>query len=122
MDIIFNWQSKLFMKAIAFPILITFSSLIPGLNREFFTHAGLGWFLLGFSLPWVIGVMIVDIKRNFKADFKNHIIYGIVFLILYLILSYPLTILFQKGMMTIGYSMELKEAWKFYLVPFSLFY
>jgi hypothetical protein len=116
-----SWQVKTFLKAISYPFLVTLTFTIPVLNRDLLTHAGLGWFLVGFSFPWVLVVILIDIIRHFKSDLKNHALAGIIILILYLILSYPFAFIFQKVATTISYPMDLNEAWKFYIVPFSLF-
>jgi hypothetical protein len=91
MNKLLNWESKLFLKAVSFPLIITLSSFIPELsNHLLFIHAGPGWFLLFLNLPWVLGVLFKDIKRQPEVDVKSHIIVGISILIIYLILSYPL--------------------------------
>jgi hypothetical protein len=118
-----KWQYKLLFKAISFPILITLSSFIPNLNYGvLFCHGGLGWLLLALSFPWVLGVIIMNIKKQVKANIKNHVFYGSVILILYIALSYPLAIIFQKGILAIGNNMELKHVYEFYFFPFSLFF
>jgi hypothetical protein len=118
-----KWQMTILIKAISFPLIVTLTSLIPKLNNDFlFCHGGLGWLLLALSFPWVLGVIFIGIRKQSKIDNKNHIMFGIVVLIVYLILSYPFALILQKGIYTAGVNMDMLKVWSFYMIPFSLFF
>jgi hypothetical protein len=114
---------KIALRAFSWPLLITLSTLLPGINLLLFGHAGIGFILLLGSLPWFVIQLLLGnqkVPSDRKKSFKRFV--GLS-LLTYFPLSFLLAMVGAYGILSTGLYGDDADFWQhMYLYWEGLFF
>ena len=112
---------RLIFSVYSFPAFVILLANVPIIRDIFFAlHGGPGWVLAILCTPYVLIRTLVYILKSEGEFRKYYLKIGIISIILYLIVLYPLTSFAENKMTSRGWPIEKGTLYGFMTIPFSL--